>query len=97
MKYLILLLLVTPAFAHGPINTVPVDVTPIETPAYTAAMVVPDGYEMIMVEQPPQYTCEEIEVPPVFQMVPIAQPVTVQAPRVGQNNVDTITVITEGE
>ena len=62
----------------------------------TKPMAIPPGWEMKRISHPPKYVCSEYAQPDTFEMVqtyvPKAKPVVV-----GESNVDSITIITEGE
>jgi len=76
----------------------PVYVTevPSLTQVHTKPMPVPDGFKMVEVQHPPLYSCTQYPQPSTWEMVAIKQPV--QAPViVGEDNVEAITIITDGE
>jgi len=66
---------------------------PNEVEAVTKAMTIPSGYKMVKVSHPPRYVCSEYATPDTFEL----RSITTRTVTVGQANVDSITIITDGE
>ena len=66
---------------------------PSEVEAVTKAMTIPSGYKMVKVSHPPSYVCSEYATPDTFEL----RSITTRTVTVGQSNVDSITIITDGE
>ena len=79
-------------------DTIYVTEVPAFTQVTTKTLAVPAGWAMKEIKHPPLYNCTEYPQPSTWEMVQIVQPVYIQpAPTVGEGNIDSITIITEGE
>lgn len=70
---------------------------PQVTEVQSKPFAVPAGWQMLEVSHPDKIVCSSYPQPSTWELVQIVQPVQIQPVTVGQSNVDSITIITEGE
>lgn len=63
----------------------------------TRAMTIPDGFKMVRVSHPPQFTCTEIPQPDTFELQPVVKKARVVRPKVSMDQANALKQLLEAK